>query len=58
MLPNGVEVWYSRWKSLLPDGTCFEGVGIQPDIFVEHLQDFDPTFDKAVELLKSKTKNK
>ena len=31
-LGNGVTVWLPSWKALRPDGTCFEGQGIQPDI--------------------------
>ena len=58
LLPNGVEIWYSRWKSLLPDGTCVEGIGIEPDIVVEHQQGSDRTFEKAIEILKDKTKEK
>ena len=53
-LPNGVDVWYSRWVSLLPDGTPIEGEGIAPDVLIEHREDparFDTTFDEAVEIL-------
>ncbi len=50
-LPNGVDVWYSRWKSLLPDGTPIEGVGVQPDILVEHVAGTDAAFEKAIEIL-------
>lgn len=51
-LPNGVDVWYSRWKSLLPDGTPIEDVGIKPDIEVKHVfDDTDATFQKAIEIL-------
>ena len=31
-LGNGVTVWLPSWKALRPDGTCFEGEGIEPDI--------------------------
>ena len=55
-LPNGVDVWYSRWQSQLPDGTPIEGVGIEPDIEVEHKQGSDRTYEKAIEILKAKQK--
>lgn len=54
-------VWYSRWIDLLPDGTAVEGRGIAPEIAVNEppdaYKDRDPTWDKAVELLKEKSKN-
>ena len=53
-LPNGVKVWFSRWVAMEPDGTPFEGRGIQPDVKVEHAGSGDPTFDKAVEILDKK----
>ena len=31
-LGNGVTVWLPSWKALRPDGSCFEGKGIKPDI--------------------------
>lgn len=34
-LGNGVTAYLPVWKALLPDGTCFEGKGIRPDILVE-----------------------
>lgn len=54
-LSNGVRVWFSRWVSMEPDGTPIEGRGIQPDVEVEHTDPGDPTFDKAVEILREKT---
>ncbi len=56
LLPNGVEVWYSRWKSLSPDETCIEGVGVKPDIEVKHVPGTDTAYKKAVEILEDKTK--
>jgi hypothetical protein len=53
-LPNGVSVWYSRWMSLLPDGTPIEGKGVPPDVLVQHQGPGDPTFDAAVEMLGAK----
>jgi C-terminal processing protease CtpA/Prc len=54
-LSNGVKVWFSRWVAMEPDGTPIEGRGIQPDVTVEHMGEGDPTFDKAVEILREKT---
>ncbi|MCI0498143.1 MAG: S41 family peptidase [Planctomycetales bacterium] len=34
-LGNGVTVYLPSWKDLLPDETCFEGKGIQPDILIK-----------------------
>ncbi len=50
-LPNGVDVFYSRWVSLMPDGTPIEGVGVQPDVVVEHKAGGDPAFDRAITIL-------
>lgn len=33
-LGNGVTVYLPSWQAMLPDGTCFEGKGIKPDITV------------------------
>ena len=33
-LPNGVKVFIPSWKALRPDGSCFEGQGIKPDVLV------------------------
>ena len=55
-LPNKVVVWYSRWVSMMPDGTVIEDRGVKPEIIVKHVQGSDPTFTKAVEILKEKTK--
>lgn len=53
-LPNGVSVWYSRWISLLPDGTPIEGKGVPPDVLVQHEGQGDPTFDATVKMLGAK----
>lgn len=53
-LPNGVRVWFSRWISLLPDGTGIERTGVRPDIRVEHLAGKDVALDEAVKILKAK----
>jgi hypothetical protein len=34
-LGNGVTVFLPSWKDMRPDGTCFEGEGITPDILVK-----------------------
>lgn len=54
-LSNGISVWFSRWVSMEPDGTSIEGRGIRPDIVVEHAGEGDPTFDEAIELLRTKS---
>jgi hypothetical protein len=55
-LPNGVSVVYSRWISLLPDGTPIEGVGVQPDVVIQHQGAGDPTFAEAVKILDQKVR--
>ena len=54
-LPNDVVVNLSSWKDELPDGTCFEGVGIQPDLPVKAApSDFDaadPVLEAALRYL-------
>ncbi len=56
----GVTVVYSRWVDMLPDGTPIEGRGVRPDVIVDQpesaYQKSDPTWDRAVELLRVKTK--
>jgi hypothetical protein len=55
-LPNGVTVRVSSWVDLLPDGTATEGKGIAPDVAVEFGKEGDAPFERAVLLLKEKTK--
>ena len=57
-LPNGVDVHYSTWISLLPDGTSIERRGIQPDIEVAHKGDGDQTFASACVALDQLLKKK
>jgi hypothetical protein len=56
-----ITVWYSRWVDLMPDGTTVEGKGIAPDVLVnepvEAYRERDPTWEKAIEVMKEKTKN-
>jgi C-terminal processing protease CtpA/Prc len=35
-LGNGVTAMVPSWQDLRPDGTCFEGEGISPDIQVRY----------------------
>ena len=57
-LGNDVTISLPSWQALRPDGTCWEGEGIAPDVFVPCTsRDFetrDPTLDKALELLRAK----
>ena len=53
-LPNDVRVWFSRWISLLPDGSGIERTGVTPDVRIEHLTGKDPALDEAVKILKAK----
>src|SRR5205823_5468072 len=56
----GVEVTvsYSRWVDMMPDGSPIEGAGIAPDIEcdfpAEAYKDKDPTWEKALQLLREK----
>lgn len=60
-LPNGVMVYIPSWKAMLPDGTCFEGQGIKPDIEVEvdadDLRYGDPVLRRAIEHLRKTNAN-
>lgn len=54
-----VNVWYSRWVALLPDGNVFEGTGITPDVeatppFSAFQGDADPIWEKGIEILREK----
>jgi len=55
-LENGVTVWLPSWKALRPDGTCFEGEGIKPDVRVgagrRQLSRRDPVLEAALRLLR------
>ncbi|MDA1195969.1 MAG: S41 family peptidase [Planctomycetota bacterium] len=50
-LPNGVSVWFSRWISLLPDGSPLERHGVPPDERVTHRLGADATLAAAIRLL-------
>lgn len=51
-LGNGVVVHLSSWKSMRPDGTEIEGVGIEPDVKVDAgsagFRDNDPVLEAAL----------
>jgi len=55
-LGNGVTVFVPSWKALRPDGSCFEGEGIEPDIEVKvtevQLQSSDPVLEAAIKLVR------
>ncbi len=55
-LSNGVTVFLPSWKAMLPDGTCFEGEGIEPDILVKttekELKSEDPVLAAALKWLR------
>jgi hypothetical protein len=57
-LSNGVKVYLPSWKSMTPDGTCIEGVGIMPDVVVdppdEAFRSGDPVLEKALEVAREK----
>jgi len=59
-LPNGVRIFLPSWQDLRPDGTCFEGEGLAPDVEVAaEPKDFgekDPILERALTLLREKTK--
>ncbi|MHC4158551.1 MAG: S41 family peptidase [Planctomycetota bacterium] len=54
---NGVTVYLPCWKAMRPDGSCFEGEGIKPDIHIQTTSsDFainDPVLEAALEWLRS-----
>lgn len=52
-LANGIDVYYSRWMSLLPDGTPIEDAGVPPDEEIEHVPGSDKTYERAKEVLGS-----
>jgi hypothetical protein len=57
-LGNGVTLFVPSWQDLRPDGTCFEGEGLAPDVLVEATpKDFparDPILEKALAVLRAK----
>jgi C-terminal processing protease CtpA/Prc len=57
-LGNGVTVFLPSWKAMRPDGTCFEGEGIIPDISIKTTQaellSRDPVLDAGLKLLRKR----
>jgi peroxiredoxin len=56
-LGNGVTVWLPSWKALMPDGSCFEGEGIKPDIDIriteKQIREKDPVLESALTHLRN-----
>jgi RNA polymerase sigma-70 factor (ECF subfamily) len=56
----GLSVYFSRWVDMMPDGSGFEGIGIQPDVSVDlpprSYATADPTLTKGLEVLRKKQK--
>lgn len=54
-LGNAVTVYLPSWKALRPDGTCFEGQGIAPDVSISvtgtELETADPVLQAALILV-------
>lgn len=48
-LGNGVTVYLPSWQTMLPDGRCFEGRGIRPDILIKVRPDQITTKDPVIE---------
>lgn len=48
-LGNGVTVDLPSWKALRPDGTCFEGEGIEPDVQVRTTNKLVHKSDRVLE---------
>ena len=57
-LGNGVSIRLPSWQALRPDGTCIEGEGVAPDVFVpctsRDLETGEPTLEKALALLRQR----
>ena len=57
-LPNGVTIFLPSWQDMRPDGTCFEGEGLVPDVEVaaepKDLEEKDPILEKALTVLRGK----
>ncbi len=55
-LDNGVIAFIPSWKAMRPDGTCFEGEGIEPDVVVKappgEFKRGDPVLERALESLR------
>jgi C-terminal processing protease CtpA/Prc len=53
-LGNGITLYVPSWKDLRPDGTCFEGEGLAPDLEVKaearEFESGDPVLEAALVL--------
>lgn len=56
-LGDGIVVYYSRWLSLMPDGSPIEGVGVQPDEEVKHERGSDQAYQRAVQILQQQKRS-
>ena len=59
-LANGVTIIVPSWQAMLPDGTCFEGQGVRPDVEVkvaaDDLKTRDPILENGLAILREKTR--
>jgi hypothetical protein len=55
---TGLEVYFSRWVDLLPDGTPIEGKGVPPAVTVDvpaaAYREGDPTLEKGLDVLRKR----
>lgn len=54
LLPNGVSVYFSRWKAFLPDGSPLEGRGLAPDLTLAPAAETDTALDAALSSLRER----
>lgn len=61
-LPNGVKLMLPSWRDMTPDGTCFEGTGIAPDVPAppdpERFEVYDPALQFAIHHLRRRAQEK
>ncbi len=59
LLDNGVEAFLPSWKAMRPNGSCFEGEGIRPDIKVKAkssaFKTGDPVLERALKYLRERS---
>ena len=53
---DGIDVYYSRWISMMPDGSPIEDLGVPVDEKITHLSGSDKTYERARQLLTEATK--
>ncbi|MEZ6038720.1 MAG: S41 family peptidase [Planctomycetota bacterium] len=60
-LGNGLTAMVPSWQAMRPDGVCFEGEGLAPDVFVpctgDDFVDRDPILEKALEVLREQLRD-